>query len=236
VDGSMNGVMCSRLSARCRVFARSSFKGAALRTAAPLACRRHHSQSQRRQAVAEIGAENVGANYAIALVELASEADDLEKVHQDMDALASIFAENAEVKDHFANPVVPEEDKQELLEKLCKDADFSQHTQNFLGLLVQARRFEVIDEIVTAFETEYCKITDTQVATLTSAVQLEQEQQFLIAKKLQELTGSKNIKLKPQIDESLIAGFIVKYGSSEIDLSVKGQLNKISNELVEAAS
>ena len=49
---------------------------------------------------------------------------------------------------------------------------------------------------------------------------------------VQELTGSKNIKLKPQIDESLIAGFIVKYGSSEIDLSVKGQLNKISNELV----
>jgi ATP synthase delta (OSCP) subunit len=39
----------------------------------------------------------VGANYAIALVELASEADDLEKVHQDMDALASILSENAEV-------------------------------------------------------------------------------------------------------------------------------------------
>ncbi len=146
-----------------------------------------------------------------------------------------------------------------------------------------------------------------QVATLTSAVKLEQEQQFLIAKKLQvdllpclvalpvtcpalsgalclwvlpdcdsngifianiaatplvhvfwhaqhlglhpaddfpemkastipqELTGSKNIKLKPQIDESLIAGFVVEYGSSQIDLSVKGQLNKISNELVEAA-
>jgi F-type H+-transporting ATPase subunit delta len=52
---------------------------------------------------------------------------------------------------------------------------------------------------------------------------------------MQELTGSKNIKLKPQIDESLIAGFIVKYGSSEIDLSVKGQLNKISNELVSKA-
>lgn len=45
----------------------------------------------------QIGAENVGGNYAIALVQLASEADDLEKVHQDMDALASILAENAEV-------------------------------------------------------------------------------------------------------------------------------------------
>jgi ATP synthase F1 delta subunit len=70
-----------------------------------------------------------------------------------------------------------------------------------------------------------------QVATLRSAVRLEQEQQFLIAKKLQELTGSKNIKLKPVIDESLIAGFIVEYGSSQIDLSVKGQLDKITMEL-----
>lgn len=75
----------------------------------------------------------------------------------------------------------------------------------------------------------------TQVATLRSAVKLEQEQQFLIAKKLQELTGSKNIKLKPVLDESLIAGFVVEYGSSQIDLSVKGQLDKISTELQEAA-
>ena len=57
-----------------------------------------------------------------------------------------------------------------------------------------------------------------QVATLRSAVKLEQEQQFLIAKKLQELTGSKNIKLKPVIDEELIAGFVVEYGSSQVRL------------------
>ena len=70
-----------------------------------------------------------------------------------------------------------------------------------------------------------------QVATLRSAVKLEQEQQFLIAKKLQELTGSKNIKLKPVIDQALIAGFVVEYGSSQIDLSVKGQVERVAEEL-----
>lgn len=70
-----------------------------------------------------------------------------------------------------------------------------------------------------------------QVATLRSAVKLEQEQQFLIARKLQELTGSKNIKLKPIVDESLIAGFVVEYGSAQIDLSVKGKLDRISLEM-----
>lgn len=69
------------------------------------------------------------------------------------------------------------------------------------------------------------------MAVVKSAVKLEQEQQFLIAKKLQELTDSKNIKLKPVIDESLIAGFIVEYGSAQIDMSVRGQLEMIANEL-----
>lgn len=62
-------------------------------------------------------------------------------------------------------------------------------------------------------------------------MKLEQEQQFLIAKKLQELTGSKNIKLKPIIDQSLIAGFVVEYGSSQIDLSIRGQIEKVAEEL-----
>ena len=69
------------------------------------------------------------------------------------------------------------------------------------------------------------------MATLRSAVRMEQENQFLIAKKLQELTGSKNIKLKPVIDESLIAGFVIEFGSSQIDLSVKGRLEKVEAEL-----
>ncbi len=69
------------------------------------------------------------------------------------------------------------------------------------------------------------------MATLRSAVRMEQENQFLIAKKLQELTGSKNIKLKPVIDESLIAGFVIEFGSSQIDLSVRGRLEKIEAEL-----
>ena len=73
------------------------------------------------------------------------------------------------------------------------------------------------------------------MATLRSAVKLEQEQQFLIAKKLQELSGARNVKIVPVIDETLIAGFVVEWGASQIDLSVKGQLNKITNELMATA-
>lgn len=73
-----------------------------------------------------------------------------------------------------------------------------------------------------------------QVATVTSAVKLENEQQFAIAKKLQEMTGAKNIKLKPVVDAGLIGGFVVQFGkdgSGMIDLSVKGQMAKLAQEL-----
>lgn len=74
----------------------------------------------------------------------------------------------------------------------------------------------------------------SQVAVLRSAVKLEQEQQFLIAKKLQELTGSKNIKLKPVIDQSLIAGFVVEFGSSQIDLSIKAQIERVADDITKS--
>merc|ERR1712078_924490 len=72
--------------------------------------------------------------------------------------------------------------------------------------------------------------TDTETATVVSAVKLDSEQQLSIAKQLQRLTGRKNIKLKPQVDENLLGGFVLKFGkdaSMQIDISIKGQLEKI---------
>lgn len=69
---------------------------------------------------------------------------------------------------------------------------------------------------------------------MRSSTKLDADQQFTIAKKLQELTGAKNIKLKPVIDPSLIAGFVVDYGSSRIDMSMKGQLDSITFDLTSA--
>ena len=72
------------------------------------------------------------------------------------------------------------------------------------------------------------------MATVTSAVKLENEQQFAIAKKLQEMTGAKNIKLKPVVDASLIGGFVVQFGkdgSGMIDLSIKGQMSRLAASL-----
>jgi len=169
-------------------------------------------------------------------LDTAKSNNDLEGVHADIDALASVMKDSKDIKDFLSNPTLAESKKKELVQRIASESGFSKYTVNFLNLLIDQNRIDAIIEICDAFESKYCQITDTQVAVLRSAVKLEQEQQFLIAKKLQELTSSKNVKIKPEIDESLIAGFVVEWGSSQIDLSVKGQLDKIGNELIATAN
>ena len=143
----------------------------------------------------------------------------------------TLFKDSPDVKEFLCNPVVPVAKKREALARVGREAGLTKSTVNFLNILVDNDRMVAADSVFASFEKLYCGLTDTQVATVRSAVKLEQEQQFLVAKKLQELTGAKNVKLKPEVDPSLIAGFVVEYGSSQVDLSVKGQLDKITAEL-----
>ncbi|XRB22617.1 F-type H+-transporting ATPase subunit delta [Pseudoscourfieldia marina] len=179
----------------------------------------------------------VASGYANALMEIAQANNAVEAVHNDVDNMSALLRESKDTLKFLANPVLVASKKKDVLAKIAKEAEFNAFTLNFLSLLVDKKRINAVESILEEFETLYCEVTETQVATVTSAVQLENEQQFLIAKKLQELTGAKNIKLKPEIDEDLIAGFVVRYGkdgSGMIDMSVKGRLEKLAAQMMAA--
>jgi F-type H+-transporting ATPase subunit delta len=159
----------------------------------------------------------------------------LESVHGDMETIAAYMTANPSVGTFLANPTMEAPRKKDILSTLGKEADFHPFTTNFLNLLVDKKRIGAIAAIIDEFENLYCESTDTQVATVTSAVKLENEEQFMIAKKIQEMTGAKNIKLKPEVDPSLLGGFVVTYGkdgSGYIDMSVAGQVAQMKNEVV----
>ena len=189
-----------------------------------------------RPFIVQVQYDTIGSAYANALVSTAQAKGALDAVHADIDAIATVMRESGDLKNFLSNPTVAEDKKKQMIAKMASESGFNSYTVNFLNILVDQSRMDAITEVCDAFEAKYCQLTDTQVATLRSAVKLEQEQQFLIAKKLQELTKSKNVKIKPVVDESLIAGFVVEWGSSQIDLSVKGQLDKIGNELMATAN
>jgi len=169
-----------------------------------------------------------------ALAETAQAAGVLESVHQDVETLAGYVKLNPDFMQFMSNPVVADQRKKDLVDSLASEAGFHAYTSNFMMLAIDKGRAVLMPVILEAFDNIYCDLTETQVAKVTSAIALENEQQFLIAKKLQELTGAKNIKLKPEVDDSLLGGFVVQYGkdgSGFLDMSVKGQLEKLASQM-----
>lgn len=180
----------------------------------------------------------VATQYANAFVSLAKDKNVLDDVRSDIDSIQTLLKSEENLAGFLSNPVAKAEQKKKLIETIGKEAGFNPFSVNFLCLLVDKQRIDSVAQICEEFENLYCEVTDTEVATVTSAATLDNEQQFEIAKKLQNLTGAKNIKLRPKVDDSLISGIIIQYGkggSKLLDMSVKGNLAKIEEELLSNA-
>jgi len=180
-------------------------------------------------------ADVIATQYANALVNTAVGKNVLDDVRADMDSVAQLLKSDEKLNTFLTNPVAQSEKKKSLINAIAKEAEFNEFSTNFLCLLVDKQRITSVSEICDEFETIYCDVTDTEVATVTSAAALDNDQQFEIAKKLQSLTGAKNIKLKPKVDASLISGIIIQYGkggSKLLDMSVRGQLDTIEAGLL----
>ncbi|XP_062020456.1 ATP synthase subunit delta, chloroplastic [Rosa rugosa] len=173
------------------------------------------------------------ASYAAALADVAISNNTLDATVADVEKVEKFFAEPS-VFDFFTNPTVNLEKKRGVLDEIAKSSALQPHTVNFLNILVEAKRIDVIKDIVKEFEIVYNKLTDTELAIVCSVVKLESQHLAQIAKQVQKLTGAKNVRIKSEIDPSLVAGFTVRYGNSGsklIDMSVKKQLEEIAAQL-----
>jgi ATP synthase F1 delta subunit len=181
-------------------------------------------------------AGEVARNYAQALIELGQETKSLDQLHTDLENFGSIISDPS-FGNFFTNPIIPEQKTKEMIEKICDDINASPVTKNFLYFLNDKKRIKFLADIIVAFDGIYYDVTGTQVATVTAATPLTEEQLRLIANKLHTMTKGKNIKIKSQVNSALLAGFTLEYGKSgsqRVDLSLRGQLEGLEAGLKES--
>jgi len=183
--------------------------------------------------VASSGQYAIAKNYASALIELGEDGQCLEQLHTDLDNFASLWADE-EFASFFLNPLIEAEKHKEIIEKVGEESQMSPITQNFLCFLVDKKRIPQLPAIIKEFDDQFYEATGTQVATVTAAVPLNEDELRVIANKLHEITKGKNVKIKSEVNEDLLAGFVLEYGrsgSQRIDLSLRGQLEELRGEL-----
>ena len=130
----------------------------------------------------------------------------------------------------MSSPVLEVEAKKLALEKL-----FSKKIKpsflNLMKLLADRQRIGLLDAVLERLLELYREQQNIALATVTSASELDEDQQGDLLSKIQAIAGTDNLELKLNVDSSLIGGLIVRVGSKVIDASIAGQVRRLGLSL-----
>ena len=94
---------------------------------------------------------NISKRYARAFFEIAEEEKQLERYYNELRQFSSIIAQNTDLGGFLANPVFEQESKKNVLEKIISKLSLSPMTINFLKLLIDKKRIDVLSDIETGY-------------------------------------------------------------------------------------
>lgn len=175
--------------------------------------------------------------YAKALFDIAHGAGILDSVHEKLRLLSDVFAGYPVLSKALAASFYSKAEQTSLIESLLRiistetDASYSVFA-NFLKLLVRNGRLANLSDIAKAFEAlmlDQQNLAKIELRSPTNPT-IEQKQQIVT---LLKTMFKKEILLDIKIDEALLGGFIVKFGSYQIDTSLLTKLSSLKLALKE---
>ena len=168
--------------------------------------------------------------YAHALADVAMGQGDSALIAEQLAGFGIAFQESAELRNFLTSPAVKPESKHAVLEKIVERLGASKIVRNFLFIVADHQRFQILPEIITAFEEVLRQRQGIAEAEVSSAVELTMAQKTELTQGLERLTGKK-IDPKYSLDPSLLGGAVARIGDTVYDGSIKKQLKEMSARL-----
>jgi F-type H+-transporting ATPase subunit delta len=166
--------------------------------------------------------------YAKAILEIAQSKGVAESVSADMISIASTINGNVELSTFIQNPTLKVEIKENALLEVF--ADTNGVTKMLFHLLLENKRFEILEDIAL----EYGKLFDiengVEVANVTTAVAMDAELEAKVLAKIATLSDKK-ITIKNIVDPTIIGGFVLRIGDKQYNASVANRLQVLKREL-----
>jgi F-type H+-transporting ATPase subunit delta len=152
------------------------------------------------------------------------------KVLREAQAITALVGESKELREVWENPSIPHEQKRAVLDAIVAREKISHTVRNFVAVLIDHRRTNFLAPVVKQFEIELDRRMGFAEAEITSARELADSERRTLEDQVQALTGKK-VRARYARDTSLLGGAIVRIGSTIYDGSVKGQMERIREQL-----
>ncbi|MEQ8234186.1 MAG: F0F1 ATP synthase subunit delta [Gammaproteobacteria bacterium] len=166
--------------------------------------------------------------YAAAAYAYADEHGEVEQWSAMLGALASAVSDPLLAR-CIGHPKVSDADLLGLLEEVLGER-LNDTRRNFLVTLIEAERLEVAPQVAEVFERRRAKAAGVVHVDVTSAFALNGAERDRIEQAVKSRLGSQ-CEIAASVDPELIGGAVIKIGDSVIDLSLRGRLAALEQQL-----
>lgn len=174
----------------------------------------------------------ISGRYATALFELAREADQIDGLEGDLNALDSALSESDDLRQLISSPAYSRDQQGRGMAAVAEKMGLSPLTANTLGLMATKRRLFVLPAVIRDVQRLIADYRGIVTAEVRAATPLSEAQSKALAAALHEAAG-REVKINTTVDESLIGGLVVQLGSRMIDTSVRAKLDSLKNVMKE---
>lgn len=168
--------------------------------------------------------------YAQSLIDLCKNNDcSYGDMSNNLNNVSDILKQSEELVKTLNNPTLSLVQKKDIIETVFAK-DVSSIVRNFLKLLVEKNRFSLFNDIVKVYNKLLDEVNEVARIEIISAVNLNEEEKNVIENKL-NVKIKKQLAIKYNVDNTIIAGLIIKYGDDVIDMSLSQKLKNLKQEI-----
>jgi len=175
----------------------------------------------------------LATRYAKALLEnLKEHKRDFERAYSELKKIAQALEANPLLFRYLSQPVVPRKDRLEMGKVLAEDLGLSTPLRNFILILIEKERIGFLKLIIEEFR----RLADEALGQVRGKVRtarpLTSQDLSRLSRSFQELVGRK-VVLEVEEDPSIIGGVVTLLGGVVFDGSIRGNLERIKEKLIE---
>jgi F-type H+-transporting ATPase subunit delta len=174
---------------------------------------------------------SVASRYARALVEVVLEQKiDADIARLQLRSILDTVNESSDLRRVWESPAVLADQKRAVLDGIIKQLGAVKPIRNFIAVLIDHRRIPMLSDIVRQFEAELDSQLGFIEVEISSARTMTPGEKRDIENRVERMTGKK-VRPRYSLNPELMGGVSIKVGSTIYDGSVRGQLEKMRQEL-----
>ncbi len=166
--------------------------------------------------------------YAKALFASAVESNNLDEMADELRTMATASQTDG-VKNTIENPALSRKEVVDILTNLFEESS-SDTSKKLIEILAENKRLNLLEPIYSIYQNLLEKHKEQNSIQVFVAVEPGDEAKDSIEKKLRSTYG-KDANIYFSKDPKMMGGLSIKIGDETLDLSIRGKVNKLVNQL-----